>query len=538
MLKSYKKLFIILLFSISASALAASTSQIKNSDDIITENTVSVSSTKVLILAGNEDIKTPFDSLMKETAYIPINKISDQIIFEKGLYITDYRAILEKKLMSEYPAAFQNKTINDFFFGALSEHTYSMNGKLSANFFNEIVEGREKYFEVRNYIMNLKMYRLIKLGLQYLCARAFIYQHNIKNAKQTIQELSNIPEYPMLYVIDPPVYFLPRINMPVFNHDFTEGFEKVTSDIEIPIGWRNIGKDAEIIKSSTNEYYPGKPTLKFSAIANNNNKTVIACPLTKGDDNEDNEDNEDSDDNEISEDNAEKTSYKFTKGNPYGLKAIVWIKENTTIPSIDLKLNGKTVQNLAKNITASSSNEGWQVLDLDFTFSYSSTSGIELTFGMDGKSSGNIGFYIADVILSGVDENNDYYSNNPEIDKIYENMKVINTEDEFGNPLYGNYASYGMGENLYYICAGVYPDFINLPDEAQLNIMDYIHSFNITLTTAKPIRYDNTLWSYLKDQFRLMKRDKFLKYRLTMRHPWLLLPKDLTSYKTNYKKTH
>ena len=353
MLKSYKKLFIILLFSISATAVIASSddSMLTTSNDLISGNSVSTAdllpgsinsqNMEVVILTGEEDLETPYDSLMDETVYVPINNISEPIILEKGLFVTDYKEILKNKLIAEYPAAFQNTTINDFFFDALSEYTYSMNGVLSPDFFNEIVKNREEYYKVRNYIMTLQMHHLLKLGLQFLCARGYIYRHDMKSAKTTIEELSNIPPYPVMLIINPPDFLIPT-------------------------------------------------------------------------------------------------------------------KENETKSTLDF------LKNLGK----------------------------------------------------------------------------IESKDDFGNTLYGNYISYGMGENLYYICGGVYPDFLNLPPKAQLQILDYIASFNVTLTTSKPIRYDNTLWSYLKEQFNLMKRDKFLKYRLTLKHPWLLLPKDLTSYKTNNKKIY
>ena len=322
---------LILLPFISSTQIFAEGS-IVNTMDIMNTSELSAAPAKVVVLTGNEDVETPYDDLLKETPYIPIDKITEPIVFEEGLFVTDYNRLLREKLMKEYPKAFQNEVINDRFFKALAERTYTFNGYLNPDFFNAVINGRTAYFRISYFLKTQKMWPLVKLSLMYLTLNETVYMRNIKNPKTAIQHLSKIPDYPVLYIIDPP---------------------KFLEDVESVLDKRNSAK--------------------------------------------------------------KKVDYS---------KAV----------------------------------------------------------------------------------------------------------DEFGNPLFGNYVNFEMGENLYYICANFYPKFVNLPPQEQLKLLDIIKSFNITLTEARPIRADNTLVSYIREQFRAIERDHFLKYRLEINKTWLLLPKNLDIY--------
>jgi hypothetical protein len=314
--------------------------EIKNSQDIMTENVLSTAPAKVIVLKGNEKIKTPFDDLIEEIPYVPIEKIMEPIVFKKGLFITEYNKLLREKLIGEYPKAFKSKTINEFFFKALAQRTYSHDGYLAPDFFNAVVNGRTIYFRVSHFINNAKFDPLIKIALMYLYLQETVYLRNIKDPHIAMETLSKIPVYPVLYMINPP----------------------------------------EFLKNAETEL------------------------IDRG--------------------------------------------------------------------------------------------------------------------------------------RLKNKVDYSKAEDQFGNPVFGNYINFEMGENLFYICANYYPAFINLPPEEQLKILDIIKSFNSTLTSARPIRADNTLISYLREQFHDIKRDRFLKYRLKSNETWLLLPQSIDSHKNQNSKVN
>lgn len=333
-----------------------SNSGIINSRDIISGTIFSGSSNKAIILTGAEDLTTPYDDLLDKVNFIPIKKISKPFYFKKGLFVTEYRKIIEEKLKKKYPEAFKINTINNFFFNAAAQYTYSNDGRLDPEFYNMIVDGRKKYFEVKKYIMQLKFHRLIKVGLQYLTARSFIYTHTSKSADKAKKKLAKIPDYPLLYVLNPPDFLIPKN---VQNKEKDESAER--------------------------------------------NSTLI------------------------------NSSYE------------------------ELQNTGKTSEVL----------------------------------------------------------------------------------DKYGNVLYGNYLRATLGSNLYYICASCYKNFVNLPIETRKKILEYIYSFNITLTESKPIRADNSLYSYILGQINLIKRDPLLKYRLSLDYSWILLPNSINNFETenkNHKK--
>ncbi|MCF7888995.1 MAG: hypothetical protein K9L78_02650 [Victivallales bacterium] len=128
---------------------------------------------------------------------------------------------------------------------------------------------------------------------------------------------------------------------------------------------------------------------------------------------------------------------------------------------------------------------------------------------------------------------------NSSYEELQNTGKTSEVLDKYGNVLYGNYLRATLGSNLYYICASCYKNFVNLPIETRKKILEYIYSFNITLTESKPIRADNSLYSYILGQINLIKRDPLLKYRLSLDYSWILLPNSINNFETenkNHKK--
>jgi hypothetical protein len=209
----YTVITALLTFITSTSSFAAGAdNEITNTADIMSENVTTSQPVQVLILAGNKNIETPFDDILRTTPFIPIARISKPIVFKKGLFITDYNRLLREQLIYKYPKAFQNKIVNTMFFRALAELTYSNNGRLEAEFFNDVVAGREKYFAIRQHIEKLNFKPLIKKAIMYLYLKNTIYFRDIKDQKVAIETLSKIPKNPVLYIIDPPEFLLRAIS--------------------------------------------------------------------------------------------------------------------------------------------------------------------------------------------------------------------------------------------------------------------------------------------------------------------------------------
>jgi hypothetical protein len=185
--------------------------QIINSLDIMNESSLGNSPSRILVLSGKEDIKTPYDDLLSNTPFIPINKITEPIVLKEGLFVTKYNSLLREKLTKEYPKAFQSKTISKYFFKTLAERAYSYNGYLAPNFFNAVVNGRTIFYRIRYYIDSQKFSPLIKKALMYLYLQETVYVRNIKDPRVAIKSLAKIPEYPVLYIIGPPDFLLAKI---------------------------------------------------------------------------------------------------------------------------------------------------------------------------------------------------------------------------------------------------------------------------------------------------------------------------------------
>ena len=186
--------------------------EIINSLDIMTENILSGTPARVLVLFGKEDIVTPYDDLLDPTPYAPIKKITKPMIFPEDLFVTEYNKLLRERLKKEYPDTFNNKTIDEYFFKALAEATYSHDGYLDSKYFNDTVNGRTIFYRIANHIKTMKFKPLVEKAVLYIYLQQTVYLRNIKNPKKAILKLSKIPKDPILYIIDPPDFLLSKIN--------------------------------------------------------------------------------------------------------------------------------------------------------------------------------------------------------------------------------------------------------------------------------------------------------------------------------------
>ena len=100
--------------------------------------------------------------------------------------------------------------------------------------------------------------------------------------------------------------------------------------------------------------------------------------------------------------------------------------------------------------------------------------------------------------------------------KNYTSMKTL-----------GEYTASMAGENLYYICAAFYKDFIRLSKKQQVKVMDEIYAFNPTLQVAPPIIARYNFYYWVMSIFPSNNKSSLLKYCLRGNIEWLILPKNI-----------
>jgi hypothetical protein len=122
--------------------------------------------------------------------------------FKKGLDTDRYRILIKGWLNYKYKNGFNDNTwASKYFIKALAQMTYSMNGTLPAEDFNQVLEGRKTYFIADSYIKALKVKPEIKYALAKLYAASCIYTRKVKSLKSTLTKIKKIPSDAILYQI-------------------------------------------------------------------------------------------------------------------------------------------------------------------------------------------------------------------------------------------------------------------------------------------------------------------------------------------------
>jgi hypothetical protein len=140
---------------------------------------------------GHENI-----SLVSNT---PIKYISDGIDFKEGLTVDKYQILIRNIVEKKNPDLNPESADSKYFFRALAENLYSLNGYLPANKFNSIVDARAIYLKVNIYIDTLKVKPEIKKSLKQLYIIACIYMQKIRQSEASLQKLKKIPSDSILF---------------------------------------------------------------------------------------------------------------------------------------------------------------------------------------------------------------------------------------------------------------------------------------------------------------------------------------------------
>ena len=148
------------------------------------------------------------NELLRSYSNVPIKHISDGIDFEeewnffikkKNLTVDQYQILIKDMISKKYPDLNVNSAVSKFFFRALAENTYSLDGYLPADKFNSIVDARETFFKINSYIDALDISNEIKRPMKELFVYACIYAQKIDLSIKTLQKLKRIPPGCILY---------------------------------------------------------------------------------------------------------------------------------------------------------------------------------------------------------------------------------------------------------------------------------------------------------------------------------------------------
>ena len=128
-----------------------------------------------------------------------INHISKDIDFKEGLTVDEYQILIKDMLKKKYPDLNTESMDSMYFFRALAENTYSLDGCLLAKTFNTIVDARATYLKIYSYIATLEINHNIKESLAKLYIVACIYMRKVKESVRSLKVLTKIPSNGILY---------------------------------------------------------------------------------------------------------------------------------------------------------------------------------------------------------------------------------------------------------------------------------------------------------------------------------------------------
>ena len=141
---------------------------------------------------------------------VKINHISKDLDFKEDLTVEKYQTQIKDVLKKKYPDLNTESIDSMYFFRALAENTYSLDGCLLATTFNTIVDDRATYLKIDEYINTLKIDPKIKKSLKELYIVACIYMRKVKESVQSLKALTKIPSNSVLYKLkDHPVKSFP-----------------------------------------------------------------------------------------------------------------------------------------------------------------------------------------------------------------------------------------------------------------------------------------------------------------------------------------
>ena len=128
-----------------------------------------------------------------------ISEYQIKVDFTGGLSVDGYQILIANILVKKYPDLNTKSADSKYFFRALAENMYSMNGYLSASKFNSIVDARAAYLKIHNYIDTLYISPKIKKPLKKLYIFVCIYMNNIHESEKSLAKIKKIPSDGMLF---------------------------------------------------------------------------------------------------------------------------------------------------------------------------------------------------------------------------------------------------------------------------------------------------------------------------------------------------
>ncbi len=135
--------------------------------------------------------------------YIPLEDLKSDKIFKEGLNPNQYSILIRSWLKEKYPSAFDNNAWSTYYFiRALGENTYSTNGVLRSEIFNNINKGRNEFFKINKTVSDLDVNQEIKYALSKLYAAVCIYVR-LDNTliKNSIVKIKKIPKNSVLFQV-------------------------------------------------------------------------------------------------------------------------------------------------------------------------------------------------------------------------------------------------------------------------------------------------------------------------------------------------
>jgi len=174
---------------------------------------------------------------------VPVKHISQGVTFEENLTVNEYQILVEDLLVKEYPNMDPYSVTSLYFFRALAENVYSLNGYMPPNIFNSIVDDRETFREINIFITNLDIKPAIKTALKRLYVILCIYLHDVRSDKYPVKDLSKIPSNAILYELEnQPVSMLGDFvggeygeNLYYICGSFYKGFTELPKNIQLKV---------------------------------------------------------------------------------------------------------------------------------------------------------------------------------------------------------------------------------------------------------------------------------------------------------------
>ncbi|HJO95217.1 MAG TPA: hypothetical protein QF753_17605 [Victivallales bacterium] len=143
-----------------------------------------------------------FDYNKQNTREFEVKHLSHDQQFKTDLDTDRYEILIKAWLNYKYKNRFNDDSwASKYFIKALAQMTYSMNGTLTAENFNNVLEGRKTFFIADSYIKALNVKPEIKYALSKLYAAACIYTRKVKSLKYSLNKMKKIPPDSILYEI-------------------------------------------------------------------------------------------------------------------------------------------------------------------------------------------------------------------------------------------------------------------------------------------------------------------------------------------------